>query len=104
MATLHVENTVRDYDTWRGVFDKFERFRADNGVRSYRLSRRVDDEHQVLIDLEFDTVEEAVAFRGALEKIWQTPQSREQLIAHATPVVCEVDVERSLSAAAASTA
>ena len=55
--TLHIENTVRDYATWKPVVDKFDRFRADNGVRSYRLSRSVDDGNRVFIDLDFDSVE-----------------------------------------------
>ena len=104
MVTLHIENTVHDYETWKGAFDKFERFRADSGVRSYRVSRRVDDAHQVTVDLEFDTAAEAVAFRGALEQIWRTPQSQRELVEHGTPVLYEVADARVLSAAAASTA
>lgn len=104
MVTLHIENTVHDYDAWKGVFDKFDRFRADHGVRSYRLSRRVDDGNQITVDLEFGTAEQAIAFRGALEQIWRTPQSREQLIDHGTPVLYEVADEKVFSATAASTA
>lgn len=102
MATLHIENTVHDYTEWKRVFDKFDRFRADNGVRSYRLARRVDDERQISIDLEFDTAAEALAYRGALERIWRTPQSKAQLVAHGTPVVLDVVEEHPVSAAAAS--
>lgn len=104
MATLHIENTVRDFDTWKGAFDKFDRFRADRGVRSYRLSRRADDADQVIVDLEFDSVEAARTFRAALEQIWRTPRSREELVAHSEPVVYEVVEERVPTAAAASTA
>lgn len=102
MVTLHIENTVHDYAEWKRVFDKFDRFRADNGVRSCRLARRVDDEHQISIDLEFDTAAEALAFRSALERIWRTPQSKAQLVAHGTPVVLDVVEESPVSAAAAS--
>jgi len=104
MATLHIENTVRDYEAWKSVFDKFDRFRADQGVRSYRVSRQVDDGNQITVDLEFDTADEATAFRGALEQIWRTPQSQEQLVEHGTPVVYELADAQVLSAAAASTA
>lgn len=104
MVTLHIENTVHDYATWKSVFDKFDRFRADQGVRSYRVARRVDDGNQITIDLEFDTTDEATAFRGALEQIWRTPQSREQLVEHGTPAIYEVADSRVLSATAASTA
>lgn len=104
MVTLHIENTVHGYEAWKSVFDKFDRFRADQGVQSYRVARRVDDGHRITVDLEFETVEAAVAFRGALEQIWRTPQSREQVADHGTPVLYEVTDRRVLSAAAASTA
>jgi hypothetical protein len=90
MATVHVENHVRDFDTWKEVFDKFEAFRAEQGVRSYRVSRQVEDPDQVTVDLDFDSVEDATAFRGALEKIWATPQSREHLVSHEAPRILEV--------------
>ncbi|RZI93455.1 MAG: hypothetical protein EOO67_06605 [Microbacterium sp.] len=104
MITLHIENTVEEYDAWKAAFDKFERFRADQGVRSYRLARSTADGNQVVVDLDFDTVQEATAFRGALEQIWRTPQSQQHLVRHAEPVIYDVVENRSLSAAAASTA
>lgn len=102
MTILHIENTIHDFGAWKAAFDKFDRFRADQGVRSYRLSRRADDGNQVVVDLEFDDVEAAHAFRIGLDQIWRTPQSREQLVAHAEPVVYEVVEERVPTAAAAS--
>jgi hypothetical protein len=96
MATLHIENTVRDFDEWKAVFDKFERFRADKGMRAYRLARRVDEPNEVVIDLDFDSVEEATEFRAALEQIWRTPQSQEELVAHGTPTLYDVVEQRRL--------
>ena len=101
MATLHVENTVKNFEEWKSVFDKFDRFRADKGMRSYRIARRVDDPNQITIDLDFDTVEDATAFRGALEQIWRTPQSKEQLVSHETPLVYDVVEQRSISVSSA---
>jgi hypothetical protein len=95
-TTLHIENTVRDYDSWKAVFDKFDRFRVDKGVRSYRLSRDPGQLNRVTIDLDFDSHDEAAAFRGALEQIWTTPQSREQLIEHEPPQILEVVEHRTL--------
>jgi hypothetical protein len=31
MTTVHIENTVQDYDAWKANFDKYERFRAGAG-------------------------------------------------------------------------
>jgi hypothetical protein len=85
MATLHIENQVRDYDSWKAVFDKFEQFRAEGGVRSYRVSRHVGDPNRVDVDLDFDNAADAQAFGQALEKIWATPQSQQQLLSHSVP-------------------
>ena len=38
MTTVHIENTVQDFNTWKANFDKYERFRAEQGVQSYRVS------------------------------------------------------------------
>jgi hypothetical protein len=101
MTTLHIENTVRDYKSWQEAFDKFERFRADNGVRSYRICRQAGDPNQITVDLEFGSMEEAEAFVPKLEQILGTPQSREQLVAHGAPTLMEVvrlrDLEPSAS-------
>jgi hypothetical protein len=96
MATLHVENTVRDFDEWKAVFDKFDRFRAEKNLRSYRLARQVDDPNKIVIDMDFDTVEDATEFRGALEQIWRTPQSQQQLVDHSAPRLYDVVEQRQL--------
>lgn len=99
MITLHLENTVHDFDAWHAAFEKFESFRAERGVRSYRLSRDVESPEHVAIDLDFDTADQALAFRGSLETIWRTPQSREHLITHNVPLAYDLVVERTLGAA-----
>lgn len=95
MATLHIENTVREYTAWKAAFDRFDRVRADNGVRSYRVTRSTREPHQVFIDLDFATTEEAMAFAGILEKIWRTPRSAEVLADHGLHEVREVVDEQS---------
>lgn len=89
-TTLQIRNTVRDFDEWKAAFDKFERFRADHGVRSYRVARRADDDHDVEISLDFDTAQAATDFRDHLEQIWSTPQSQAQLVDHDEPVLFEI--------------
>ncbi len=100
MTTLHIENTVRDYETWQEAFDKFERFRADNGVRSYRICRQVSDPNEITVDLEFGSLEEAEAFVPLLVQIWRTPQSQEQLVAHEPPTLMELVRDRALETSA----
>ena len=90
MHALHIQNTVRDYDSWKAVFDKYERFREEHGVRSYRVLRSSGDPHDVQVILDFDDEAVATEFRGRLEQILRTPQSREQLSSHRGPDLLEV--------------
>jgi len=94
MITLRIENIVRDYESWKQVFDKFDRFRADGGVRAYRLARSTEEPGKVTVDLDFDSADEATVFRTGLEKIFATPQSKEQLISHQRPHVYDVTVHQ----------
>ena len=50
MATLHVSNIVRNYDSWKGNFDKFEEARKDRGVRGYRIARGDERPTRVIVD------------------------------------------------------
>ncbi|MFD4432715.1 hypothetical protein [Nocardia sp. NPDC058497] len=81
-TTLHIDNTVRDYDTWKAAFDQYERFRADHGVRTYRIGRVDGEPVRVLIDLDFDNRAAAEAFRTALATVLATPRSRAVVISH----------------------
>ncbi len=94
MITLRIENVVRDYESWKQVFDKFDRFRADGGVRAYRIARSAEEPGKVTVDLDFDSADEATTFRTGLEKIFETPQSKEQLISHLPPHVYDVTVHQ----------
>ena len=94
MTTVHIENTVQDFDTWKANFDKFERFRADNGVQSYRVSRGLAEPNEVLIDLEFTDETTAQAFLPKLAQIMSSPQATSQLVRHSTPRLYVVVAER----------
>ena len=98
MTTVHIENTVRDFDTWKANFDKFERFRAEQGVQSYRVSRSVTEPNEVLIDLEFCDQTAAQAFLPQLEKIMNSPQAQAQLVRHSVPLLYAVVTDRVPSA------
>jgi hypothetical protein len=71
MATLHIEHSVTDFDTWNAAFDRFADARRQAGVRRQRVQRPVDDKAYVVVDLDFDTVGEADNFlRFLRENIW----------------------------------
>jgi hypothetical protein len=99
MTTVHIENTVHDFDGWKANFDKYERFRAEQGVQSYRVSRGVTDPNEVLVDLEFCDNTAAQAFLPKLEQIMNSPQARTQLTRHSVPRLYAVVAERVPSAA-----
>jgi hypothetical protein len=70
MATLQVEDPVSDFDVWKKAFDADPVRRRDSGVRRYRILRPVDNPRYVKIDLDFDSVDDAEAFRAALQDLW----------------------------------
>ena len=76
MATLHIEHPITDLETWVAAFNRFADARSAAGVRAERVQQPVDDPNYVVVDLDFDTTEEAVGFLGFLEnQVWKTPEN-----------------------------
>jgi hypothetical protein len=67
---LQIEHAVRDFDAWKRAFDSDPVGREQGGVRRYRIMRRADDPNHVMVDLEFDSSEEAEKFQAALHQLW----------------------------------
>lgn len=75
MVTLHIEHPITDLDTWRSAFDGFAEARRRAGVRADRVHTPIDDPNYVVVDLEFDTPEDAAAFLHFLEtEVWANPE------------------------------
>src|SRR5690348_4589454 len=79
MATLHVEQQVRDYKLWKQMFDSDPAQRKQNGVRAYRIAQRTDDPNYIVIDMDFDSTGAAQAFLTKLKTVWQSPQGQETM-------------------------
>jgi hypothetical protein len=76
MATLHIEHPITDLSTWLGAFARFEAARQKAGVRAHRVLQPVDDDKYIYVDLDFDSVEAAAAFRRFLEaNVWASPEA-----------------------------
>jgi hypothetical protein len=76
MSTLHIEHPISDFETWASAFDQFSDARRDAGVRSHRVLRPLDNPCFVVVDLEFDTNEAALAFREFLRTVvWAVPEN-----------------------------
>jgi len=91
MFTLRIEHQISDFDTWRGAFDRFAEIRLRSGARSLAIRQPIDDPAQVLIDLDFDTVNQAEAFLDFLRtRVWVNRDNSPALIGAPTTRILEV--------------
>lgn len=70
MYVLRIEHPISNYEGWRRAFDNDPVGREKSGVKRYWISRPIDDDKYVMIDLEFDTVEQAQALLAAMRVVW----------------------------------
>lgn len=76
MATLHIEHEITDLETWLGAFARFEEARQKAGVTAQRVCQPVDDAKYIYVELDFDSVDQAQAFKSFLEmKVWSSPDA-----------------------------
>ncbi len=81
MITLHIEHRISDYPTWRQAFARFGAARDRAGVVADRVRCPVDDPQFIMIELDFETVERATAFRDFLiTEVWSTPTAAPALV------------------------
>ena len=73
MPTLRIQHSVPDFAGWKRVFDSDPADREGSGVRQYSVTRSVDDPNLVMIDLVFDSTDEARGFLAKMEQIWIGP-------------------------------
>ena len=88
MYVLNYWHTVGDYAEWKKVFDSDPLGREASGIRRYSIERPVDDEHTVIGELEFDSLDEAKTFAGRLEEVWKGTAS--QVVSNAGHRITEV--------------
>lgn len=73
MPILRIEHSVPDFERWKQAFDSDPADRKGSGVRRYQILRLNEDPNYVMIDLEFDTIDETEAFLQKMEQIWGGP-------------------------------
>lgn len=71
MTTLRIEHPVPSFEGWKKAFDSDPMHRQASGVCRYRVLRSVDDRRIVTVDLEFEDLRKAEAFRTALQEFWR---------------------------------
>jgi len=90
MRTLHIEHAITDFATWLAAFGQFADVRRDAGVRDERVHQPIGDPHYVVVDLDFDTVDEATAFLQFLETVvWSNPANAPALAGSPRALVLE---------------
>jgi len=73
MPVVRIEHKVPSFDKWKQAFDSDPANRKGSGVRRYQISRLQSDPDYVMIDLEFETTNEAEAFVQTMQRIWNGP-------------------------------
>jgi hypothetical protein len=70
MPILRIEHPVPNFDHWKTAFDSDPVGRKRLGVRRYQIFRSIADPNYVMIDLEFDTKDEAESLLSAMRAVW----------------------------------
>jgi hypothetical protein len=70
MPILRIEHAVPDFNGWKRAFDGDPVDRKGSGVRRYQVLRSVDDPNYVMIDLEFDSLEDAEGLLNKMRGVW----------------------------------
>ncbi|UCE65298.1 MAG: hypothetical protein JSU85_10530 [Candidatus Zixiibacteriota bacterium] len=74
MTVLRIKHKVRDYDTWKTVFDDFRETRKKGGEKSYRICHTENDPNELDVIFEWDNADNARTFfkspelKSAMEK------------------------------------
>jgi hypothetical protein len=90
MFTLTIEHTITDLPTWKAAFDRFADARAQAGVMADRLRRPVGDSQHLVIELDFETIEQAEAFHQFLTTVvWANPDASPALVGTPTTRILE---------------
>lgn len=81
MTTLHIEHAISDFGVWSAAFERFADVRTKFGVRGQRVQRPVDDPNYVVLDLDFDTPDDASRFLGFLQaNVWSSTSNAPALV------------------------
>jgi len=76
MPSLHIEHAITDLETWTIAFTSFDQIRRQAGVTAETIRHPAGDNNFVVIDLEFDTTEEAQSFLEFLKsQVWAVPEN-----------------------------
>ena len=74
MFTLQIEHAIKDFESWKAVFDRDPADRAGSGVVAHRIGRPVEDDRYIVVELDFERRDQAEEFLAKLrENVWNSP-------------------------------
>ncbi|MEP6617538.1 MAG: hypothetical protein ABJA57_13200 [Ginsengibacter sp.] len=76
MIILQIEHAVPSYEGWKIAFENDPVDRKGSGVLCYTTYRKTEDPNYIIIDLEFEYLEDAEALLMKLQKLWQQVEGR----------------------------
>jgi ribose 5-phosphate isomerase len=76
MIILQIEHPVPDYNGWKKAFDSDPMGRKQSGVKRYKIYRQNDNANNVIVDLEFDTLDEAKNLQAKLKQLWNQVEGK----------------------------
>jgi hypothetical protein len=76
MVILRIEHKVPNFEGWKRAFESDPIGRKKAAVRRYRIFRPIDDPNYVIIDLEFDNLQQAEEALAALRNLWQKVEGK----------------------------
>jgi ribose 5-phosphate isomerase len=94
MTTLRIEHRIANYDGWKKAFDSDPINRKQSGVKRFRIYRPVNDDHYVVIDLDFEHLEQAEAVEAALRRMFGNIEGK--LVFGATTTIFNIAEEADL--------
>jgi hypothetical protein len=62
MPTIASVTQVKDFDSWKTAFEKFESLRNQNGMSNPRFFRMVDDRNTIVLLFDVDDIDRARTF------------------------------------------
>ncbi|MBK7374943.1 MAG: hypothetical protein KTQ13_11775 [Ferruginibacter sp.] len=74
MPTLQIEHVVPNYEGWKKAFESDPINRKSSGVKRYRIYRPVNDMNLVIVELDFDNMDELQSTLQALQLLWNKVQ------------------------------
>jgi hypothetical protein len=76
MFTLQIEHRVYDFDAWKQAFDNNKPFQAEDCIRRYRIFRSLDNPNYVMINLDFERLNEAKTFVEEMPQLWERVEGK----------------------------